>query len=85
MHVSSGERWRWTAPEAVVYKYFTIKSNVWSFEILLYELVTFGSHPPYSGMHTTQVLDAVQAGYCIPCLTGYLEQLYDNDVKVLEY
>ncbi|XP_065889780.1 tyrosine-protein kinase-like [Dysidea avara] len=80
-HVSSGERWRWTAPEAAVYKYFTITSDVWSFGILLYELITYGSQPPYPGMYTAQVLNAVQTGYRIPYPTGCSEQLYEIMLK----
>ncbi|XP_040978889.1 tyrosine-protein kinase Lyn isoform X4 [Aquila chrysaetos chrysaetos] len=44
---------KWTAPEAINYGSFTIKSDVWSFGILLYEIVTYGKIPypaviPYS-------------------------------------
>ena len=31
-------RFKWTAPEGILYCRFTIKSDVWSFGILLYEL-----------------------------------------------
>ncbi|KAK1894354.1 Tyrosine-protein kinase fyna, partial [Dissostichus eleginoides] len=36
---------KWTAPEAALYGKFTIKSDVWSFGILLTELVTKGRVP----------------------------------------
>ena len=39
---------KWTSPEAALYGRFTIKSDVWSFGILLTELVTFG-RIPYPG------------------------------------
>lgn len=39
---------KWTAPEAALYGKFTIKSDVWSFGILLTELVTKG-RVPYPG------------------------------------
>ena len=39
---------KWTAPEAANYSKFSIKSDVWSFGILLTELVTFG-RIPYPG------------------------------------
>jgi fyn-related kinase len=39
---------KWTAPEAANYSRFSIKSDVWSFGILLTELVTYG-RLPYPG------------------------------------
>ena len=53
---------KWTAPEALLYNRFTIKSDVWSFGIVLYEISTYGRFP-YPGMMNAQVLEAVQQGY----------------------
>lgn len=39
---------KWTAPEAANYNRFTIKSDVWSFGILLTEVITYG-RIPYPG------------------------------------
>lgn len=39
---------KWTAPEAIRTNKFSIKSDVWSFGILLYEIITYGKMP-YSG------------------------------------
>ena len=39
---------KWTAPEAAFERKFTIKSDVWSYGVLLYELVTYG-RIPYPG------------------------------------
>uniref|UniRef100_A0A3Q3FRP3 Tyrosine-protein kinase n=1 Tax=Labrus bergylta TaxID=56723 RepID=A0A3Q3FRP3_9LABR len=47
---------KWTAPEAALYGRFTIKSDVWSFGILLTELVTKG-RVPYPGMVNREVLE----------------------------
>ena len=67
---------KWTAPEAAMYSRFTIKSDVWSFGILLYELITYGRFP-YPGMNNAQVLDALQNGYRMPCPMGCPEPLYE--------
>jgi len=67
---------KWTAPEAALYHLFTIKSDVWSFGILLYELITYGRFP-YPGMYNAQVLNAVMAGYRMPCPMSCPEPLYE--------
>lgn len=36
---------KWTAPEAINYGSFTIKSDMWSFGVLLYEIITYGKNP----------------------------------------
>lgn len=39
---------KWTAPEAIQFGVFTIKADVWSFGILLMEIITYG-RVPYPG------------------------------------
>ena len=40
---------KWTAPEAALYNRYTIKSDVWSFRIVMSEIMTRG-RIPYPGM-----------------------------------
>ncbi|CAK8691292.1 unnamed protein product [Clavelina lepadiformis] len=56
---------KWTAPEAAMYRRFTIKSDVWSFGILLTEIVTKG-RIPYPGMMNAEVIQRVDTGYRMP-------------------
>ncbi|KAG8245297.1 Tyrosine-protein kinase Src42A [Homalodisca vitripennis] len=67
---------KWTAPEAANYSRFSIKSDVWSFGILLTELVTYG-RIPYPGMTNAEVLHQVEHGYRMPSPPGCPTTLYD--------
>jgi len=67
---------KWTAPEAANYSKFSIKSDVWSFGILLTELVTYG-RIPYPGMTNAEVLHQVEHGYRMQIPQGCPRALYD--------
>ncbi|XP_005174187.1 proto-oncogene tyrosine-protein kinase Src isoform X3 [Danio rerio] len=67
---------KWTAPEAALYGRFTIKSDVWSFGILLTELTTKG-RVPYPGMVNREVLDQVERGYRMPCPAECPDSLHE--------
>ncbi|XP_046633652.1 tyrosine-protein kinase Src42A-like [Daphnia pulicaria] len=56
---------KWTAPEALNYGKFTIKSDVWSFGILLSELITYGQIP-YPGMSNIEVMQQIEMNYRMP-------------------
>ncbi|XP_050400024.1 tyrosine-protein kinase SRK2 [Patella vulgata] len=60
---------KWTAPEAALDRKFSIKSDVWSFGVLLYELNTFG-RVPYPGMSGSEVLSRLGKGYRMPRPSG---------------
>ena len=67
---------KWTAPEAAMYNRFTIKSDVWSYGIVLYEVITYGRFP-YPGMTNAEVLERIQQGYRMGCPPGCPKQLHD--------
>uniref|UniRef100_A0A2I3HR21 Tyrosine-protein kinase n=1 Tax=Nomascus leucogenys TaxID=61853 RepID=A0A2I3HR21_NOMLE len=69
---------RWTAPEAALFGRFSIKSDVWSFGILLTELITKG-RIPYPGL-PRQGVEQVEQGYHMPSsLYEAMEQTWRLD------
>ena len=46
-YVATGVKFpvKWTAPEAINQHIFTTRSDVWSFGVLMYEIVTFARNP----------------------------------------
>ena len=57
---------RWMPPEALLYGKFTVKSDVWSFGVLMWEVYTYG-HQPFSGLSNHEVIDKVKGGGCLDC------------------
>ena len=66
---------RWMAPEAALHNRFTIKSDVWSFGIVLYEIITYGRFP-YPDITKAKVLKTVVDGYRMPHPMGCPDKLY---------
>ncbi|KAM9789523.1 ephrin type-A receptor 3-like [Neosynchiropus ocellatus] len=56
---------RWTAPEAIAYRKFTSASDVWSYGIVMWEVISYGERP-YWEMSNQDVIKAIDEGYRLP-------------------
>ena len=71
---------KWLPPEAVVYQQFSIQTDIWSYGILLHEIVTGGS-TPYPRMKQDEALKEIQSGYRMPCPSGCPQDIYNVMVE----
>ncbi|RZF35462.1 hypothetical protein LSTR_LSTR015021 [Laodelphax striatellus] len=78
---------RWMSPESLQDGVFSPASDIWSYGVLLYEIVTFGSFP-FGGMSNNEVLHHVKAGHTLeipkkvkPHLEGLISSCWHHDPK----
>ncbi|KAF5299462.1 hypothetical protein FQR65_LT01042 [Abscondita terminalis] len=78
---------RWMAPESLYDNIFTVKSDVWSFGVLIWEVVTLGS-TPYTGLSAAEVMKKIRDGYrlekpehCRRELYNIMYYCWDKDPK----
>lgn len=67
---------RWMAPEGLRDGLFTNESDVWSFGVVLWEIVTLAEQP-YPGISNEEVLDYVKKGRIMDPPENCNEELYD--------
>ncbi|XP_056398127.1 ephrin type-A receptor 8 isoform X1 [Hyla sarda] len=60
---------RWTAPEAITYRKFSSASDVWSYGIVMWEVLAYGERP-YWNMTNRDVINSVEEGYRLPAPMG---------------
>ena len=58
--------WKWMAIEYLRNDYFTLTSDVWSFGVVLWEILSF-SRVPYGHDEYDEVLTKLEDGYRLPC------------------
>lgn len=68
---------KWTAPEAVKLAQFSTKSDVWSYGVLLVELVTYGQTPYPPEMSNQQVLEKLETGWRHAQPASCTAEMYD--------
>ncbi|XP_030041729.1 ephrin type-A receptor 8-like [Microcaecilia unicolor] len=60
---------RWTAPEAITFRKFSSASDVWSFGVVMWEVLAYGERP-YWNMTNQDVINSVEEGYRLPAPMG---------------
>lgn len=65
---------RWMSPESLELGIFSPSSDVWSYGVMLFEIITFGSFP-FQGMTNNQVLEHVKQGNTLEIPRGVKPQL----------
>ena len=74
---------KWIAPESIFYNKFTTKSDVWSFGILMTEIISKGKQP-YPGKKNKDVVAMIEAGERMEKLEGCSDVLYSIMLKCWE-
>ncbi|XP_057678449.1 ephrin type-A receptor 7 isoform X1 [Corythoichthys intestinalis] len=71
---------RWTAPEAIQFRKFTSASDVWSYGIVMWEVMSFGERP-YWDMSNQDVMKALEESFRLPapmdCAPGLHQLMLD--------
>ncbi|XP_019643858.1 PREDICTED: tyrosine-protein kinase shark-like isoform X2 [Branchiostoma belcheri] len=67
---------RWMAYESLFYNVYTIQSDVWSYGVLLWEILTMGKLP-YQGIKGKKMMNMIKAGYRLEKPVLCPDDIYD--------
>ncbi|XP_078379591.1 proto-oncogene tyrosine-protein kinase receptor Ret-like [Oculina patagonica] len=74
---------KWTAYEALLYGTYTTQSDVWSYGVLLYEILTVGGSP-YPAIKPREIAGKLQEGFRMPKPKHVDSKLYQIMLKCWE-
>jgi serine/threonine protein kinase len=67
---------RWMAVESLEFRKFSSKSDVWSFGVVLWELMTFGTVKPFRGVQAHAIAEHLRNGRRLACPRGCPDEMY---------
>ena len=67
---------RWMPPESLLYGRFTVKSDVWSYGVVMWEVFTFATQP-YFGATNQEVIDNIRRLVLLECPSLCTQEMYD--------
>ncbi|XP_065893685.1 CUB and sushi domain-containing protein 1-like isoform X2 [Dysidea avara] len=71
---------KWTAPEALHYRKYSVQSDVWSYGSVLYEIWALG-YKPFDDVSNLESLQKVDSGYRLPPPPGCPRTFYRMMIK----
>ena len=71
---------KWLAPECLYENSYTGRSDIWSYGIVLWEIVTYGA-TPYPGIAPEKLFSLLQAGYRMDKPSNCSDELYSVMLK----
>jgi serine/threonine protein kinase len=71
--------WKWMAIEYLKDACFTMKSDVWSYGVVLWEIFSLGQEP-YAGKSIEEVISQIKTGYRLPCPEEVVDVAWADDV-----
>ncbi|XP_062498996.1 tyrosine-protein kinase receptor TYRO3-like [Corticium candelabrum] len=74
---------KWMAPESLSDLIFTSMSDVWSYGVTLWEIITFAKHP-YPGLDNTHVLEYIAGGARMKIPNGCPHKIYNIMLRCWE-
>ncbi|KAJ3594140.1 hypothetical protein NHX12_006472 [Muraenolepis orangiensis] len=67
---------RWMPPESVLYRRFTVETDVWSFGVIMWEIFTYGKQPWFQ-LSNTEVMECLVQGGVLDRPRSCPKEVYD--------
>lgn len=66
---------RWMPPESIIYRTYSLESDVWSYGIVLWEIFEYGKQPWY-GLSNHEVIEYIHNGVLLDCPPQCPKEVY---------